>query len=173
MDQTKRGTAITGGIFVCLGVLLVVLNLIPGIHMRQFWPLIILALAIAFFLPVIIWPSARHGLSGLLIPGVILLSLGLMFLYNTISRDWAMWAYGWLLIPAGTGLGIAAGSWIGGWGKGSLLTGLWIGLVSLALFAFFAALFGTLFLRIFGAGVLIVAGILFLLRAVSPSKVNP
>lgn len=172
MDQTKRGTAITGGIFVCLGALLIILNLIPGVRMQQFWPLIILALALAFFLPVIIWPSSKHGLAGLLIPGVILLTLGLIFLYNTISRDWAMWAFGWLLIPAGTGLGIAAGSWIGSWGKGSLLTGLWMGLISLALFAFFAALFGTLFLRIFGAGTLILSGAIFLLRAFIPSQVK-
>lgn len=170
MDETKRGTIITGGILVSLGALLIIINLIPGLKVHQFWPLIILALAIAFMLPVVIWPSSKHGLSALLIPGVILLTLGLMFLYNTVSLDWGMWAYGWLLIPAGTGLGISAASWIGGWGKGSNLVGLWIGLISLALFAFFGALFGKPFIQFFGAGLLVLAGLLFILRTLSSKR---
>ncbi len=170
MEGSKRGTIITGGIFVCLGALLIVLNLIPGLRIAQFWPLNIIALAIAFFLPVVIWPSARHGLSGLLIPAVILLVLGLMFLYNTIAMDWRMWAFGWLLIPAATGLGISTASWIGGWGRGALLTGLWMGMISLALFSLFAALFGRPFLQFFGAGVLILSGLIFILRAITPKR---
>lgn len=163
MNNSNRGTLITGITLLALGAILIVLNLIPGININQFWPLIIIAAGIGFFLPVWIWPSSRHGLTGLFIPGTIVLVLGLLFLYNTISHDWAAWAYAWMLIPASVGFGIYLGAWIGEWGNASKSAGLWIGVISLAFFSLFAALFGTLFMKSLGAIFLIAAGVLFIL----------
>jgi hypothetical protein len=165
MNNSNRGTLITGITLLALGAILIVLNLIPGININQFWPLIIIAAGIGFFLPVLIWPGSKHGLSGLFIPGTIILVLGLLFLYNAISRDWASWAFAWMLIPASVGFGIFLGAWIGEWGKAAKATGLWIGVISLAFFSLFAALFGTFFMKSLGAIFLIAAGVLFILYA--------
>jgi len=161
MKETNRGTLITGIVFLALGAILIVLNLIPGIRISQWWPLIIVALGVAFFLPVFIWPGSRHGLAGLFIPGTIILLLGLLFLYNTLAHDWGSWAFAWLLIPASVGFGIFLGAWTGEWGKGSKTAGLWIGVISLAAFSFFAALFGSIIMKSLGAIFLVLTGVLF------------
>ncbi len=163
MTESNRGTLITGIVFLILGALLIVLNLIPGVRIQQWWPLIIIALGVAFFLPAFIWPQSKHGLAGLFIPGTIILVLGLIFLYNTLAHDWGSWAYAWLLLPAATGFGIYLGAWSGDWGKGSTTVGLWLGVVSLAVFSLFAALFGTIILKSLGAIFLILTGVLFVL----------
>lgn len=170
MNDSNRGGLITGVTLLALGAILIVLNLIPGIKINQFWPLIFIAAGIGFFLPVWIWPGSRHGLAGLYIPGSILLVLGLLFLYNALSHDWASWAFAWMLIPASVGFGIFLGAWIGEWGKAPKATGLWIGVISLAFFSLFAALFGTLFMKSLGAIFLIGAGVLFILFANRKSK---
>jgi hypothetical protein len=166
MNDSNRGGFLTGIILLALGAILIVLNLVPGVQIHQWWPLIFVIGGIGFFLPAFIWPSSRHGLSGLFIPGTIILVLGLLFLYNTISRDWGVWAYGWMLIPAATGFGIFLGAWYGNWGNASKQAGLWIGVVSLAFFSLFAALFGTLFIRALGALFLIATGVIFVLRSI-------
>jgi hypothetical protein len=163
MNESKRGNLFTGIILLALGAILIVLNLIPGVRVHAFWPLIFVLCGIGFFLPAFIWPTSRRGLAGLFIPGTIILALGLIFLYNTISYDWAVWAYAWLLVPAATGFGISLAAWYGSWGRSSTQTGLWIGVISLALFSVFAALFGSIFIRALGAVLLIGTGVIFVI----------
>ena len=72
---------------------------------------------------------------------------------------------------AGDGMaGWMAPSWPraspGNWGNASKQAGLWIGVVSLAFFSLFAALFGTLFIRALGALFLIATGVIFVLRSI-------
>jgi len=104
MRNLNRGTLITGIVFLAAGIILILLNLIPGVGMNHYWPLIFVLIGLGFFLPVLFWPESRHGLAGLFIPGTIFLFLGLLFLYNTLSGDWTVWAFGWLLIPSSVGL---------------------------------------------------------------------
>jgi hypothetical protein len=166
MNDSNRGSLLAGIILLALGAILIVLNLIPGVRTHEFWPLIFVIGGIGFFLPVFLWPSSRHGLAGLFIPGTIILVLGLLFLYNTISYDWGVWVFGWMLIPAATGFGIYLGAAYGDWGDASKQTGLWIGVIGLALFSFFAAIFGTPFIRYLGSFFLIVTGVVFILRSI-------
>ena len=116
MENTNRGTVILGTFLIAIGVVYLLLNLVPGIQTVQTWPVIFFFLAAAFFLPVFLWPSAKRGLAGLYIPGSIMLVLGLIFTYDVLTLDWASWAYAWLLIPGGVGLGLFSGrlSAIGG-----------------------------------------------------------
>jgi len=95
---------------------------------------------------------------------------GLLFLYDTLSGDWTVWAFGWLLIPASVGFGIYLGALIGKWGKGSTQTGLWIGVTSLALFSILAAIFGRPFIKYTGSIILIASGVLFVLNSVRKPK---
>ena len=165
MENTNRGTAILGTFLIAIGVVYLLLTLVPGVQTFQTWPIIFYFLAGAFFLPVFLWPSARRGLAGLYIPGSIMLILGLIFTYDVLTQDWASWAYAWLLIPGGVGLGLFLGSAICNWGRGSLQTGLWMLGVDLGLFALFATIFGSNpVIRMIGPFLIILAGVLVLLR---------
>jgi len=165
MDNVNRGTVVLGAFLVAIGAIFLVLNLIPGVDMGKTWPVIFFFLATAFYLPAFLWQGARRGLGGLFIPGSILLVLGLIFVYDVLTGDWASWAYAWLLIPAGVGLGLTLGSAVGGWGRGPAQTGLWLMGVDVGLFALIATIFGgNPAIRTFGPLVIILAGVLILVR---------
>jgi len=165
MENTNRGTVILGTFLIAIGVVYLLLNLVPGVETVQTWPVIFYFLAAAFYLPVFLWPTAKRGLAGLYIPGSIILVLGLIFTYDVLTLDWVSWAYAWLLIPGGVGLGLLLGSIIGGWGRGSFQTGLWMLGVDLGLFALFATIFGSSpVIRMIGPFLIILAGVVVLLR---------
>lgn len=165
MNESKRGTLITGIVLMILGAAFVVINLIPGITSGKTWPLIFVVAGIGFFLPALIWPDAREGLAGLYIPGAIILTLGGIFLFNTLSGNWAIWAYAWILIPASVGLGLFLGAMMGKWDKGVSRTGIWMMVISATVFAFAAALFGDTLVRTLGAAFLVAIGLFVLIRA--------
>ena len=109
---------------------------------------------------------ARLLLAVLVAAGLpLLLALGLIFLLNVITNDWNSWAYAWLLITGGVGLGLTLGSIVGEWGHGVTQTGNWMMAVSAALFALFATIFGQNdIIKTLGPVVIILAGVLILAR---------
>jgi hypothetical protein len=165
METANRSTAIAGFFLIGIGVIFLGLNLIPGVEAGKTWPVIFYVLAAAFALPAVLFPNYRRGLAGLLIPAGILFSLALIFTYNVLADDYAVWAYAWLLIPAGVGLGLLSGALVGQWGRGARETGLWMMVVDAGLFALFATIFGRNdFIKLAGPILIIVAGVAILLR---------
>lgn len=164
MNSKNRGSIIAGIGLVLLGGLFICLNLFPNITLGKTWPVIFFVVAFAFFLPGLAWPDSRKGLAALYIPGTILFVLGLIFLFCTLTGFWASWAFAWLLVPASVGLGMMLAAWSGKWEHGVWLVGVWIALVSLAVFAVFAALFGNALLKYTGAAVMVLMGVMMLLK---------
>jgi len=165
MSESKSGTLATGIVLVLLGAVFIAINLIPGITGNKTWPLIFIVAGIGFLLPAFIWQNSRSGLAGLYIPGMILLTLGGIFLFNTLSGIWGVWAYAWLLIPAGVGLGLYTGAAVGNWHNDVRRTGVWMMVISTSVFALFAALFGAPLVKIIGAGFLILTGVVIVIKA--------
>jgi hypothetical protein len=165
MNESKKGTLATGIILVVLGAAFIIINLVPGLTASKTWPFIFIVAGIGFLLPAMIWPNARGGLAGLYIPGMIFITLGAIFLFNVLSSHWSIWAYAWILIVTAVGLGLYSGALMGKWHQDVRKTGLWMMLVSGALFAFFAALFGDMLVKAIGAGFLILMGILIVVRS--------
>lgn len=164
MNHIDRTTKTLGFLLIGLGAIFLILNLV-GLDTRKSWPIIFYLLAAGFFAPAFLFPQHRRGLAGMFIPGGIMLALGLIFTYNVLANDFAVWAYAWLLIPAGVGVGLLAGDLFGGWGDGSRSAGLWLLAANTGLFALFATLFGrNEFIRIAGPALIIFAGILILVR---------
>jgi len=164
MSSTDRSSAVVALVLIGLGVVFLAFNLVPGLQIARTWPVIFFVIALGFYLPALLWPSARQGLAALFIPGSVLLVLGLIFLYNTFTNDWGAWAYIWTLIPGGVGLGLALAARMGGWGSGTLWVGVWMMVGSVAAFGFFGTLFGTPVLKAIGPIALIIAGAALLLR---------
>jgi hypothetical protein len=102
-------------------------------------------------------------LAGLLVPGSIMLSLGLLFTYNVLTGDWLAWAYGWSLIVAGVGFGLALGARLGEWGRSSTWVGIWMLVASVAVFAVFGTLFGGPVLKTFAPVLLVISGLVLVL----------
>jgi len=164
MNTLNRGTIFSAFLLIGMGVLFLILD-IAGISMAKTWPVIFLALGAVFFLPALLWPSQKGWLAAFLIPGSILLSLGAIFLYNTLSGDWASWAYAWILINAGVGIGLALAAWIGGWGREVTTIGWWLVVLSVIVFSIFATLFGGPALKASGPALLILCGAWLMLRS--------
>jgi len=164
MNRPNQSSIIIAIILITLGVLFLALTMIRGIVPGSTGPALCFIFAAGFFIPPFVWRQARSGLAALFIPGSIKLALGLIFTLNILSGDWAAWAYAWLLIPGGTGLGLALAGWYGQWGRVVTWVGIWILLGSVVLFALFAMLFGTAVFQAVGPILLILGGILILLR---------
>ncbi len=157
-----RARAIAAVGLIALGLLFLVFNLIPGFEWALIWPVLLIVLGVALLLPPFLWPAARPGLASLFIPGTILIELGLYFFYNVRTGDWNSWAYGWILIVAAVGLGLALAAMVGRWGVATVWVGVVILAASLIAFTIFAWIFGTPTLKAVGPIGLIVTGLLLL-----------
>jgi hypothetical protein len=155
MNLKYRGSIIFGVVLIVIGVIFLVFAMVPGLSLSLSWPVIFYILAAAFAVPYFVWPEARTGLAALFIPGSVFLSLGLIFTYTVISNDWVAWAYAWLLLVAGVGLGLALASTLGNWGNTGLWIGIWMLGISTGLFGLFATLFGAPLLKTLGSGLVI------------------
>lgn len=166
MDSSRKVSLAFGVLLIAFGVILFIFSLVPGAWIGQAWPIIFFLVAAGFFLPVFLWPESRQGLAALFIPGSVFISLGLIFLYATLSQDWVVWAYAWLLIVAGVGLGIMLASVAGRWGKSSYWAGVWLMTVSIGIFGLLATLLGEPAIKIIGAVLVILVGVFILVRAI-------
>jgi hypothetical protein len=165
MDPSRKGTLVFGTLLIVFGVIFLAMSLIPGFSIGMTWPIVFFLIAAGFYLPVFVWPEARQGLAALFIPGSIFLTMGMIFTYNVITRDWVVWAYAWMLLAAGVGGGLALASSFGGWSRNVFWVGLWMLAIATGLFGLFATLFGTPALKIIGALVVLSAGVFLLVRS--------
>ena len=165
MNESNKGTMVAGIVLVVLGAAFFALNLIPGITAGKTWPLILIVTGIGFCLPAFIWSKSRESLAGLFIPGCILLVLGGIFLFNTLTGIWSIWSIAWILIPGSVGLGLITGAYAGNWDRTVRQVGLWMLVLSLCVFALFASLFGRQIVKGIGAGFLVVTGLVLLIRS--------
>lgn len=166
MKNLDRGSLVGALALILLGVVFLVLNFLPDVGFEELWPVIFFVVALGFYLPAVIWPESRRGLAGLYIPGSLLLVMGLTFLYNTLSGDWNVWAFAWLLIPFGIGLGMTLSAWIGGWPPPVGEVGIWIMVLNAVGFSLFGTLFGEPLIKTLSAGLVLVGGALMLVRGV-------
>lgn len=165
MKNYRSGSFVAAVALITLGVLFLFLNLFSGFRIGGTWPAIFFILSAAFCVPAFLWPDHRQALAALFIPGAILLTLGFIFTFNVITGDWASWAYAWILIPGGVGLGMLMAGWYGQWGKVIVAIGTWMLLASLVFYSLFAALFGALIFKIIGPLVMVLAGGLLVWRS--------
>jgi hypothetical protein len=164
MKNMDRGSLVGALALIVLGLVFLLLNFIPDVGFEELWPVIFFVVALGFYLPAVIWPESRRGLAGLYIPGSLLLVMGIVFLYNTLSGDWNVWAFAWLLVPFSIGLGMSLAAWIGNWSPPVGEVGIWIMVLNAVGFSLFGTLFGEPGIKTFSAGLVLIGGALMLLR---------
>jgi hypothetical protein len=165
---SNRTATVAATVLIGLGVVFLAFNLLD-ISFGKIWPIIFVVIGLGFYAPILTMPQARPALAALFIPGSVMLGLGVIFFYNVIFDDWGSWAYIWAMIPASVGLGLILAARIGGWGGQVQTVGLWMALISVAVFSLMAMFFGSRNFGAIGPIVLILAGAWLLFRAMQRS----
>jgi len=159
MDNVKKLVTITSIILIVLGVVTLALNLVFNGSMNISWPLVVIMLGVVFFILVGAFSKKWAWMVFLYLPGSLLLALGLVFLLNVITNDWNAWAYAWMLVVAGLGLGIVLVNRKVHWPEFITMTGFGMMVGGITLFVLFGALAGGRFILVMAPILLVLGGI--------------
>jgi hypothetical protein len=129
-----------GLVLIVIGLLILTIQLLPGVQVVFSWPWIIIGGGLLLFLI-----GAATGVPALAVPACIIGGIGGILYYQNATGDWDSWAYIWTLIPGFVGLGVVLAGLPGGGDRSEAVRagGLLI-LISLVLFSVFGSFFGAL-----------------------------
>ncbi len=150
---------ITSFILIGIGVLLFTLNILLDGALNIALPLVFLVLAGIFFIVTFATREKWKWASLLFIPGALLAAFGVIFLLNVVTNDWKSWAYAWLLLVAGIGVGMGLASRAQPWHPWVARTGWGLALGGITFFCVFGAIAGGLFIQIMAPILLVIAGV--------------
>ena len=106
--NNMRRTNLTWGIILLgLGAAFLLNQFFPALFNWFSWPWIMIVIGILFATAALI-----NRVGGLMVPGVILIGVGGIFLYQVQTDNPSMWSYAWGLMLAFAGLGIIIGGLI-------------------------------------------------------------
>lgn len=160
----KRDSIVWGVILILLGLGFLAYQLFPGVFAGFSWPWLLVILGAIF-----VGMSLLTRSGGTMVPGMILLGLAGIFLYQTRTGNWESWAYLWPIMPGAAGLGLFLGSLFDREMRPARLVGLIMLAAALVLFAVFGGLFGlTPAVLRFWPVILIVVGAVIFFRALRP-----
>jgi len=144
---------------IVLGLGLIGLNTFLGDAVNFTLPLVFLMLGAGFLL--LVFAVSRTSVWGALfyIPATLLTALGLVFMINVITNDWNAWAYAWMLLLAGAGVGQALMARQLGWRRLYFMAGVWTAAAGVTFFALFGAIAGGLFIRVMAPIMLVMGGL--------------
>jgi len=165
----NRGLLYVGALLIVLGAVFMIIQFTQALAPRwlgwgRLWPLLVLFVGFAFWLPLLLWWRDRVKLAGLAVPASIITVNGFMLLYQSLSGNWGSWAYLWALEPVSVALGLLAIYALGQRDRGLLTAASIVGGIGFALLMVFGALFSPV-LRFLLPALLIVVGLLMFVRA--------
>jgi DNA-binding CsgD family transcriptional regulator len=155
----SRSVRITSLIIVFAGLILLALDIFLEGSINVALPLLFLILGGGFFIMVfVISPKWTWGVF-LYIPGMLFFVFGLIFLLNTITNDYASWAYAWTLLILAVGVGILLSNYTNIWPPILNQIGWGMAITGIASFVIFGAIAGGLFIQVMAPLLLIIVGI--------------
>lgn len=138
----KRSSIVGGLMMIVVGAFFLLLQFLPSlaaqIDFGRQWPLLIIGLGGFFLL------GALFGTPPLAVPGSVVTGIGGILYYQNLSGNWASWAYMWALIPGFVGIGTILMGILEKKGRRTMREGGQLLVVSLVMFAIFAAFFNGL-----------------------------
>jgi hypothetical protein len=163
MDRSTRSGLGVGILLIALGILFLAGQLFPGMFGRIgafTWPMIVVGVGVFLFVLGLI-----TGNPGMAVPACVVGGIGMLLYWQNATGNFVSWAYAWTLIPGFAGVGIILDGLLAGhFGRG-LVSGGWLILISLVMFAIFASfLGGPQFLGVYWPVLLIGLGILALVQ---------
>jgi DNA-binding CsgD family transcriptional regulator len=142
---------------VTAGGILLALYFLLGRTVNIALPLVFLMLGAAFYVLVFAFLHRWRWSAWFFMPGSLLLAFGIIFLLNVITGDWNAWAFAWLLLVAGAGLGFAQTARYLHLGEKYVMIGMGTLLGGITLSAIFGVIAGGLFIQLM-APILLAAG---------------
>lgn len=159
MEKSNRQIQIASSVIAACGVLFLGLNIFMGGKVNITLPLIFLTFGPAFIILVFaIWERWRFA-PLFFIPGCLFSAFGIIFLLNVLTGDWQSWAYAWLLLLTGLGVGTLLAAKYVPLPKVVFISGLGTAAASLTLFALFGAIAGGWVIRITAPILLLLGGL--------------
>jgi hypothetical protein len=112
--QTNRsnvGALIGGALLIGFGLLSLVSRVFDRLNWGFLWPFIIIGIGVLFFIAM--FATGKNG-APFAVPGSIIGGIGLVLLFQNITRHWESMSYFWTLIFMFVGFGIYLMGWYGG-----------------------------------------------------------
>ncbi len=141
-ERRRNGALVGGTLLIGFGLLSLAGQLFRNVvNWSYLWPLAIVVIGGLFFAGMFL---GGRDVSGLAIPGSIVGGIGLLLLYQNLTRHWESWAYSWALIVVFVGVGILiSGAY--GLQEGQRKAGLKLINIGFILFVVFGAFFEMIF----------------------------
>ena len=159
MGMFSQPNKIASLLLIGTAVMIIGLNIFFGGTLNVALPLVFLMLGGMFFILVFISRQKWTWAPILYIPGCLLLAFGLIFLLNVLTNDWNAWAYAWLLLVSGIGVGMALANRQLAWRPIVNLVGWGMATGGVTLFALFGAIAGGLFIQVMAPILLVLGGL--------------
>ena len=141
-DSSKAGPLVGGTLLIAFGLLSLASQLFRNVvNWSYLWPVTVIVFGGLFFAGMFM---GGRGVSGLAIPGSIITGIGLMLLYQNLTRHWESWAYSWTLIVVLVGVGIYVAGMYGRY-ESQKRAGVKLMKMGLILFVIFGAFFEMIF----------------------------
>ncbi len=83
-----------------------------GDRWLAYWPVLVIVPSAFFIVPAFVGRQHRRLRAGMVIPGAMLLGVGLALLYTSLDRHWSSWSSLWTVVPFSFGIGMYAAGWI-------------------------------------------------------------
>jgi DNA-binding CsgD family transcriptional regulator len=165
MRSSGKTGQIASFVLIGIGAVLLAMTIFVDGSLNIALPLVFLMLGCAFFILVSAVGQKWFWAALLYIPGSLLLAFGVIFLLNVLTNDWNAWAYAWLLLVAGLGLGMLLANRQQTWPQVISLVGFSLLVSGITFFALFGAITGGLFIQVMAPILLILGGlVLYWLR---------
>jgi hypothetical protein len=139
--RSSTGALVGGTILIAFGLLSLASQVLRGFNWGSLWPFIIIGIGALFFVAML---SGGRQAAGFAIPGSIIGGIGLVLLFQNITRHWSSMSYFWTLIILFVGVGIYVMG-IYGNDPGQKQSGARVMKVGLILFVIFGSFFELIF----------------------------
>lgn len=140
-NRSNTGALVGGALMIMIGLLALAGQLFRQVNWGFLWPFIIIGFGALFF--VAMFAGGKQA-AGFAIPGSIIGGIGLVLLFQNITRHWESMSYFWALIVAFVGVGIYIMGWYGD-DANQKKSGMSVMKVGLILFIIFGTFFEAIF----------------------------
>jgi len=114
--MNRRSSALFGFLLIVIGGLALAYNFVSPWLVWNFawlpwrlWPLSVILMGLCFVIPALI--SQHRGVGGLFLPGIPILALGCILLFNSIFNAWGVWAWVWPVVILALAMGFLCAAW--------------------------------------------------------------
>jgi hypothetical protein len=140
-NRNNAGALIGGAILIGIGLLALISRVYGNIDWGLLWPIALIGFGALFFIAM--FAAGKSG-AAFAIPGTIIGGIGLVVLFQNITRHWTVMSYIWTLIIIFVGLGIYIMGWYGE-DANQRRSGARVMKIGAILFIVFGTVFETLF----------------------------